>query len=465
MSDNKEFWKDLLGDDYDESLYDSVSGAPETPPADGAGVPDSPSAPEAPADADEPQFVEFNFSAPKNVAENGPHSGDDQSDFQYQDNSDTGKPDFEVDFDFDGEYRDVPSRRPLRVRRQRRTGCVGGVLYALFIVCVSVVLAALLWMAASDVLALGKPEGERSVTVPDGADVDEIADILVENGMMKYKRLFKLYCGFSDSAKEMAAGTYTLNTNYDYRALVIGLIPGTGRRVEVDVAIPEGYNLFQIFSLLEEKGVCKESDLWDAAANYDFDYDFLDRTTLGDKLRLEGYLFPDTYRFYLDDTPSRVIEKFLQNFKNKFNDDFKARAEEMGYSIREVIIIASLIEREAAFDAERDAIASVIYNRLNSSDFPFINIDAATLYGMTVNGDSDLPLTQDYDSPYNTYINQGLPPGPISNPGIQSIRGALYPQDTDYYYYALSVEGGHRFFTYYDSFIAFLNSDEYDPGA
>ncbi|MBO4832293.1 MAG: endolytic transglycosylase MltG [Oscillospiraceae bacterium] len=459
MDDNKDFWKDLLGEDYDESLYDSVT--PDAP----AETPSSPDVPARdPAPSDEPQFVEFNFSAPNSAGGTGPSQSGDPSDFQYQDNSDTGKPDFEVDFDFDGEYRDVPTDRPLKVRRQRRTGCLGGILYAVFIICVSLVLAALLWMAAADVLALGKPAGERTVTVPEGADVEEITDILSENGMIKYKRLFKLYCKFSDSAKEMAAGTYTLNTNYDYRALVIGLIPGTGKRVEVDVAIPEGYTLIQIFDLLDEKGVCSKDDLWEAAANYDFEYDFLDRTTLGDKLRLEGYLFPDTYRFYLDDTPARVIEKFLSNFKNKFADEFAVRAEEMGYSTREILIIASLIEREAAYDAERDAIASVIHNRLESDDFPFINIDASIYYGMALNGDSRDAFSTEYDSPYNTYTHTGLPPGPICNPGLQSIRGALYPQETDYYYYALSVDGGHRFFTYYNSFLEFLNSDEYDPG-
>ncbi|MBR4232681.1 MAG: endolytic transglycosylase MltG [Oscillospiraceae bacterium] len=459
MADNKDFWKDLLGDEYDEKLYDSVT--PEVP----AETPPSPSVPaRSPAPGDEPQFVEFNFSAPNSTGDAGPAKSGDTSDFQYQDNSDTGKPDFEVDFDFDGEYRDVPTDRPLKVRRQRRTGCLGGILYAVFIICVSLVLAALLWMAAADVLALGKPEGERTITVPDGADVEEITDILSENGMIKYKRLFKLYCKFSDSAKEMAGGTYTLNTNYDYRALVIGLIPGTGKRVEVDVAIPEGYNLFQIFDLLDEEGVCGKDDLWDTAANYDFDYAFLDKSTLGDKLRLEGYLFPDTYRFYLDDNPTHVIDKFLSNFKNKFTDEYAARAEEMGYTMRDILTIASLIEREAAFDAERDAIASVIHNRLNSANFPFINIDASIYYGITVNGDTRDAFSTEYDSPYNTYTHTGLPPGPICNPGIQSIRGALYPQETDYYYYALSVEGGHRFFSYYESFLDFLNSEEYDPG-
>ena len=428
------------------------------------------------AQNDTMRFVEFNL-APKNAqnvdtpapqeAKNTPPrkaAADNGPAFSGPDNSDTGRPDFDVDFDFDSEYRDIPSNRPLRVRREKRTGCLGGLLYAAFIICVSLVLAVLLWMAASDVLALGKDESEVTVTIPTEATTDDISEILSEKGLIKYKRLFKLYCKFSDSSKEIAGGTYTLNTNYDYRAIVIGLIPGTAKRVEIDVTIPEGYTLIQIFELLEEKGVCSQEELWDTAANHEFDYDFLDSETLGEKYRLEGYLFPDTYTFYVDDSPTHVIGKFLSNFDNKFTEEYVNRAEELGYSMHDVLVIASMIEREAAYDSERDAIASVIYNRMNSSNFWCLQIDATIYYGIAINGDDKSAFSTEYESEYNTYLYEGLPPGPICNPGIQSIRGALYPQDTSYYYYALSVNGGHEFFTYYDSFVNFINSDEYSAG-
>jgi UPF0755 protein len=158
--------------------------------------------------------------------------------------------------------------------------------------------------------------------------------------------------------------------DYDYRALVYGMTDSGGTKVEIDVTIPEGYTLKQIFALMETNGVCTAEELWDAAANYDFDYDFLDSSTLGNEKRLEGYLFPDTYTCYVGDKPTRVINKMLSNFNNKFTDEYKERAAELGYSVADIINIAAMIEKEAANDEERANIASVIYNRLNSSSFP-----------------------------------------------------------------------------------------------
>jgi UPF0755 protein len=195
------------------------------------------------------------------------------------------------------------------------------------------------------------------------------------------------------------------------------------------------------------------------AANYDFDYSFLSRSTLGDRHRLEGFLFPDTYKFYVNDEPQRVIDKFLSNFKSRFSDEYMERAGELGYSVRQVLTIASMIEREAADDDERDMIASVIYNRLRDPDsFPYLQIDATIYYAIEETGEE---FSLDIDSPYNTYTSTGLPPGPICSPGNASIRAALYPQDTDYYYYALSVSGYHEFFSYQSAFEEFINSEDF----
>lgn len=470
MTDNNGFRPGRPDDVYDASAFDRVADEPRA----GAAPPDGASPdPAGVRSGDTMKFIEFNLkpNGMKELNQTPAQRGDnrlnipqaDTSEFLKQDNRDTGREDFDVDFDFEGEYRDAPSARPLRVRREKRTGCIGGLLYAAFIICVSLVLAVLLWMAATDVLALGKKESEITVTIPNEATTEDVSEILNEKGLIKYKRLFQLYCKFSDSAKEIAGGTYNLNTNYDYRALVIGLIPGTGKRVEIDVTIPEGFTLIQIFDLLEEKGVCSKEELWDTAANYEFDYEFLDSATLGEKYRLEGYLFPDTYTFYVDDSATHVIGKLLSNFKNKFTAEYIDRASELGYSMRDVLKIASMIEREAAYDSERDAIASVIYNRLNSSNFSCLQIDATIYYGIAINGDDKSAFSTEYESEYNSYLYEGLPPGPICNPGIQSIRGALYPQDTSYYYYALSVNGGHEFFTNYDAFLDFINSEEYSP--
>lgn len=468
MADNKDFWKDYFSDDSYET---GDTGEDDTK-----------------------IIPTVNEDAPMKGAEPVPDVRNDPAPANDRPLKKSGKTDdFEVDFDFDGEYRDVPEERPFAPRREKRTGCIGGLLYGVFIICVSLIAASFLWMAAVDVLALGKPDSEVVVTIPDAAfydgkkdvtdddgkvigeedvrlaDLDDIAEIMYDNGLIKYKGLFKLFCRFCHADEKVGPGTFTLNTKYDYRALVSGTTPGSAQLVEVSVMIPEGYTLKQIFAHLEEEEICSAEELWDAAANYAFEdkYEFLAGIPeTGDKYRLEGFLFPDTYYFYMDDDPVRVIKKFLDNFELKFGEKYIERAAEMGYSIRDIVIIASMIEREASsYEGERDLIASVIYNRINSSNFSRLQIDATILYGMARNGDEDKSLSTEYDSPYNTYQHEGLPPGPISNPGEASIRGALYPESTNYYYYALHKGDGtstwHEFFTNYDSFLNFINSDNY----
>lgn len=461
MTDNTEYWKELFGDDYNEELMKSLQ---------------SPSQPDKPAD--KPSGGKPQQGRP---AESGPDEDEESARFHTYEMKPAAKPsgdkpaaknapagkesdphdkadDFHVNFDFEGEYRDVPDNRPLRPKRQKRTGCLGGFMYAVFVICICLLLASLLWLAATDILGFGNENESVQITVPQDFTIDKIADMLYERGLIKYEFLFKMYADFSDAETKITAGTFVLNKNYDYRALVNGMNIHGGKRVEVDVVIPEGYTLKQIFELFAANNVCTEDELWEAATNYDFKYDFLDAATLGDRYRLEGFLFPDTYTFYMGDTPTRAISKMLDNFKKKFTEEFIARAAELGYSTRDIVIIASMIEKEAGGDSDRDLIASVIYNRLNSKSLKKLQIDATIYYAIAETGEE---FSTEIDSPYNTYMVEGLPIGPISNPGIDSIRAALYPETTKYYYYALNKSGTHNFFKDFDSQQAFVHSDEY----
>jgi len=371
---------------------------------------------------------------------------------------DTGSADFKVKFDFDEAYKDVPENRPLRLRRERRTGCIGGVLYAAFVICISITLAAVMWMAAVDILGFGADNEQVNITVKQGFSIEDITEMLYDAGLIQYRFLFDFYAGFSNAQDKITPGAYVLNKNFDYRALVQGMTARAGVRVETTVAIPEGFTLAQIFTLLEDYGVCPAPDLWEAATNHEFDYHFLDEDTLGDRLRLEGFLFPETYNFYLDSTAVQAIGKFLYEFNRRFTETYIERAEEMGYTVQEIINIAAMIEREAGSDEERPRIAAVIYNRLNSKDFPHIQIDATIRYAIMGTG---IPFSVDYDHPYNTYVYEGLPPGPIANPGINSIEAALYPDTTNEYYYALNKSGTHEFFRTSAQHQAFVNSSDY----
>jgi len=371
---------------------------------------------------------------------------------------DIGSPDFKMKFDFESVYRDVPENKPLRFRREKRTGLIGGLLLAIFIICVSLIFASVAWMATVDILGFAAEDEFVDVQVPQGFTLEGITDMLYETGLIRYKALFTLYAEYSNAIDKISPGSYVLNMNYDYRALVQGMTARAGVRVETSVTIPEGYTLAQIFSLLEAEGVCPADELWQAATFHEFNFHFLDRSTLGNRLRLEGFLFPDTYNFYMDSTPQQALLRMLREFNRRFTEEYVERAEAMELSIRDIIIIASLIEREAGDDEERPRIAAVIYNRLENPNFPLLQIDATIHYAIA---GTAIPFSIHLDNEFNTYLHEGLPPGPIANPGMPSIRAALFPDNTNEYYYALNRYGTHNFFTNFNDHNNFVQSDAY----
>jgi len=374
--------------------------------------------------------------------------------------------------------------RPVRQSHEYKSGCLGGLMYFVFICCLSIVLACVAWMAASDALALNAESFETTVVLPadifttetvddvdeDGnvigtktvthADIDYVTDRLKEAGLVEYKWLFEFFCRISHADTKFDPGEYTLKSSFDYRALVQNMRKGSGAAATVKVTIPEGFTMRQIFARLEEYGVCSQEELMEAAADATYNYSFLDADAAGDASRLEGYLFPDTYEFYVGMNASSAINKFLQTFNNRLTDEMLSTAEARGMSFYDIIKIASLIEKEAANDAERTVIASVIYNRLYSG--MTLGIDASILYIYPDHEGAPTEEMLSVDSPYNTRIYKGLTPTPISNPGLASINAALYPDETAYYYYALDVASGtHRFFTNANEFNAFVATQNY----
>lgn len=382
-----------------------------------------------------------------------------------------------------GEAESERDYRPVRRNHVYRSGCLGGVMYFVFIVCISVVLACLAWMCASDMLALNKESFTATVSLPssifesktvdtygeDGkktgtervtsADISYVAQQLKDAGLIEYKWLFEMFCKVSKADMKVSPGEYELQSSFDYRALIQNMRSGSSSALTVDVTIPEGFSMRQIFLRLEEKEVCSFEDLMDAAANYKFNYSFLENIPEGDASRLEGFLFPDTYQFYVGEQASSVINKFLVVFYNKLSADMINQAGNLGMSIRDVVNVAAMIEKEAANDEERGLIASVIYNRINAG-MP-LGIDATILYAYPDHEGAPTAEMIAADSPYNSRLYTGLPPTPICCPGLASLNAALNPESTNYYYYALDTASGtHRFFSTageHESFVATQN--------
>ena len=374
--------------------------------------------------------------------------------------------------------------RPVRQSHEYRSGCLGGLMYFTFIVCVSIVLACLAWMASSDMLALNKESFTAVVTLPssifqsetvdrfdeDGkkigtkrvthADMDYVADVLKDAGLIEYKWLFTTFCKISTADQKVSPGEYELKSSYDYRALIQNMRAGSSSTVTVTVTIPEGFKMHQIFMRLEENGVSSYNDLMEDAGTTEYNYDFLSESEGEGAYRLEGFLFPDTYEFYVGMQGSSAINKLLDNYRRRVTDEMVARAEEIGMTMYDVLKVASLIEKEAGSDDERALIASVIYNRLNAGIV--LGIDASVLYPYDEHEGAPTAQMLEKDDPYNTRVRAGLPPTPICSPGLASIQAALYPETTSYYFYALDTDAGvHRFFTNDTEFNNFVASQNY----
>jgi len=386
----------------------------------------------------------------------------------------------------------VPKGRPNRKKGYGLFGIphlLATVIWLAIIVAIGVSLGRTLWLCCADLMAFGKEDNQITITITDDDTIDTISEKLAQTGLVRYPGLFKTFAELTGKAENISAGTFNLNSRLDYNAMINGMTTYASARQEVEVMFPEGYTCAQIFQHLEEEGVCTVAELEEYAANGELgDYWFLEGVERGDKYCLEGYLFPDTYQFYTNDEPGRVLAKFLDCFEIRFTDIMRERLTEINTSfaqrltdegfdqeyidshqigVREIVIIASLIEKESAGGEESYTVSSVIYNRLSDSEYPpYLNIDAALIYGLGGKIDPEtgesIPLTQtdlETDNPYNTYLHTGLTPGPIANPGQESLNAALTPEDTDYFFYALNPEtGNHKFFTTYDEHLAFLES-------
>ena len=324
------------------------------------------------------------------------------------------------------------------------------------IVIIGVTAGRMLWICAADVLAFGREDKVVTVTVYEADTMDDIIDKLHAGGLIRYKSLFSLYADISDAEEDIKPGIYDLNTRYDYHALVNFMSPRSSREV-VKLTIPEGYTCRQIFALLEENRICTAVDAAAYAANGELsEYWFLDGLERGTDNCLEGYLFPDTYEFYKNSTPREALERMLDNFEHRFDGDMLTQLESVNkkfkaeYTVREIVIIASLIEKEAAAPAESPNVSGVIYNRLFhwGNNRPLLNIDATIVYAQE--GQNERIDTK-LDHPYNTYLYEGLTPGPIANPGLSSLKAALNPEAHNYYYYVLNpATGMHQFSTTYE---------------
>ena len=325
--------------------------------------------------------------------------------------------------------------------------------YIVAVLVVSVFLSLFIILVGNDVYAFVKDSAQIEVTVPEYATLNEVSELLAENKIIRYPSIFKFYANFKHDDGVFLAGTYTLTPMMNYDELLAAFKPklpsGTSR-----ITIPEGYTTDEIIDLMVSRGIGTRERYVEVINTYDFDYWFLDEleengVPEGRFYRLDGYLFPDTYEFYNASTEEVVINKLLKRFNQVFIDSYAQKAKELGYTVDQMLILASMIEKEAASQAEFFDISSVFNNRLrNRAAFPYLESDATIVYAIQHDTGTRInPKGEDlsYDSPYNTYTHAGFPPGPIANPSASAIRAALYPAETNYYYFVAATSSRSYF--------------------
>jgi len=332
---------------------------------------------------------------------------------------------------------------------------VKAITYIVLVLVVAIFISIFVIRVGNDVFAFVKSEETVEITIPENATTQDIASILYDNGIISYPNIFKLYASVKKESGEYLAGDYTVSPSMSYDDLRNEFKP---KAVEGTswITIPEGYSTDEIIDLMLSYGIGEREAYVDVINNYDFDYWFIDELEEkgipeGRHYRLDGYLFPDTYQFYNSSSEVTVINKLLARFDQVFAEAYRSRAAELGYSVDDILSLAALIEKEAGTADDYRKVSSVFHNRLKRpSQFPMLQSDATTAYALQIlTGERPKTVTPEdnnnTDSPYNTYLNAGLPPGPISNPSASAIRYALYPMDSNYFYF-ISANDGSTFY-------------------
>lgn len=306
------------------------------------------------------------------------------------------------------------------------------------LLCLVVVAALIAYSGFKNFNEAFKPQSSESihVVVESGMGTTTIAQMLEDNGIIENALVFKLKSKFNNYDGKYQAGSFDLSPSMPMEVIMASLLDG--KKETTRFTIPEGYTLKQTAQKLSNEGLIDEEEFMRQLEAGDFDYRFLEGLK-GGKNRLEGFLFPDTYEIFVDSSEYDIIDKMLSGFNLVFTDEYYERASEMNLSVQEVVTIASLIEEETRTADERKLVASVVYNRLDIG--MNLRFCSTVLYALGEQKARLLYKDLEIDSPYNTYKNAGLPPGPISSPGKSCLDAALYPAETDYLYFVLKGDG------------------------
>ncbi|MBP3627339.1 MAG: endolytic transglycosylase MltG [Clostridia bacterium] len=338
-------------------------------------------------------------------------------------------------------------------RKKRGKHIIRNTIWIIAILLISVGIGFGVVVVGSDYLGIGFGRGDNcTVEIDMGMGTAGIAKRLNEGGAVKSPIAFRIYSRLKGFDGKYKYGVYTFNTEAGYESICEMLMTQGAKAESVTVTIPEGTGINDytknvngkdvtvpgIATLLEKAGVCTRADFIAALNDVKLDSKLLKNVNVGKTYHeLEGYLFPETYDFYSYDSKEcavLAVEKMIKETENRISDEMFKQAEKMGYSMNEILTMASIVQMEAGeSNSEMANVAAIFYNRLNSDNFATLGSSPTCYYGESFRND---------DGRYDTYKIKGLPPGPLCSPGIDAIKAALYPtEDTPYYYFVTDSNG------------------------
>lgn len=391
-------------------------------------------------------------STPDSDSDNGDNTEESAEETEEEEAEETGvdEPDEE-----EQELREEMLRRKeIRKGKKRRKKTHGRLVFALIMVTVVISVAVLsasgIIYLAKELIGLDRESTEFSIEIPENSGTEAIANILEREGIINNPTLFRIVSKMKGADGTYIAGEHKISPNMSYSDIIeILQEEAINPREYVTITFPEGIRLNDAAAKLEENGVCGANEFIRAFNSTSFGFDFEEKIKANPKkfYKMEGYFFPDTYEFYLDEDPKNVVKKLFKNFDYRVTPDYYGRMADLGLTLEETMTLASIVQQEASRSYDMKLVASVFHNRLNAPDlFPLLQSDPTRKYAEEVIEPNLEIKSQSMLDAYNTYVGAGLPPGPICSPGIDAIEAVLYPRDTDYYFFCSDLSTGEFFF-------------------
>lgn len=358
--------------------------------------------------------------------------------------------------------------------KAKKNGCLFKMIWLVMVVLVSVLLSQYILVGVNDMLAISRTDAETTVAVeiPDGSSLQDVANILTERHIIDNPGFFKLYATITRKGHiSFTKGSYDMNLNMDYEAIINYLFHQENRKDTVQVTFYEGMNILEYAQHLEDKNVCSAEEFLAYCNTDELDEDYSFLAAIDNEqdryYKLEGYLFPDTYTYYEASEPEDVVRKMLNNYENKINEPLEFPgyeepvsmvqvAADKGMTMENVTRLASIIQLEAGSTEDMATISSVFHNRLALSEgeanefgeFGLSRLMSDVTVFYPYKNKAQLPADQqDFTSKYDTYNFSGLPAGPLCSPGREALTAALFPEETDLYYFLYSKEETPVFYT------------------